>query len=404
MIIKGYTSYKDHIKNALLQMQGVNKWQSDFILEILGLFLSIKGRLNFLQFSRHSKYYEQHYRNQFDKPFDFLCFNKELIAQHAGKHLTIAFDPSYVSKSGKYTSGLGYFWSGVAGKTKWGLEISGIAAIDIDNHTAFHLEAVQTPGELKSESLLDHYASILLQRKQMLLSISKYVVADAYFSKHGFVSKLSNNGFHTVSRLRDDADLKYKFMGKQKTGKGRPKKYDGKIDFQNLKEKHFTMIQNDQKCKIHHAIVFSKSLKRDINLVVVYTLRKGKWKHKLYFCTDLDLQPKLVLKYYRTRFQIEFTFRDAKQHTGLNHCQARSESKLHFHFNTSLTAINIAKITHWMSIPKTQRKAFSIADIKTIYHNELLLKRFFSVFAIRPNLAKNQEKIKELLCYGIRAA
>jgi hypothetical protein len=404
MIIKGKSNYKYHIRKALDQMQGINKWQYDFILEIVGLFLGIKGRLNFLQFSRYNSRNEQRYRNQFNKSFDFLGFNKELITQHAGKHLTIAFDPSYISKSGKHTQGLGYFWSGVAGKAKWGLEISGIAAIDIDNHTAFHLEAVQTPNDLKTKSLLEHYTSILIERRQLLLGISKYVVADAYFSKHGFVSALFNNGFETVSRLRDDADLQYIFNGEQKTGKGRPKKYDGKIDYQNLKMIHFTRIEENDKNKIYQAIVYSKSLKRDINLVVVYTLKKGKWNHKLYFCTDLELSAKFVLKYYRTRFQIEFTFRDAKQHTGLNHCQARNEKKLHFHFNTSLTAINIAKITHWLTVPKQEREAFSMADIKTIHHNELLLKRFFSVFAIRPNLHENQKKIEELLYYGARAA
>ena len=83
--------------------------------------------------------------------------------------LTIAFDPSHVNKSGKATAGLGYFWSGVAGKAKWGLEISGIAAIDIDNHTAFHLEAVQTPNDLNSQSLLDHYRAVLIARKETLL-------------------------------------------------------------------------------------------------------------------------------------------------------------------------------------------------------------------------------------------
>ena len=49
MIIKGQTDYKYHIKKALFKMQKVNKWQFDFILEIFLLFLSIKGKLNFLQ-------------------------------------------------------------------------------------------------------------------------------------------------------------------------------------------------------------------------------------------------------------------------------------------------------------------------------------------------------------------
>ena len=404
MIIQELTSYKCQVKNILNKMKEVNKWQRDFILEVFGLLLSIKGRINFLQLDRYGNYGEQHYRNQFEKRFDFLAFNKELVDQHAGKHLTIAFDPSYVSKSGKSTPGVGWYWSGCAGKTKWGLEIGGIAAIDIDNHTAFHLEAVQTPSDLKSTSLLDHYASTLVDRKQQLLSISKYLVADAYFSKQSFVSKLCENGFQVVSRLRDAADLQYKYNGEPKSGKGRPKLYDGKVIYDHLKTEYFETIEENNECRIYRAIVHSKSLKRDINLVIVYTKKKEKWSHKLYFCTDLDLSGKSVLDYYRTRFQIEFTYRDGKQFTGLNDCQARSENKLHFHFNASLTAVNLAKVAHWISIPKQERKAFSMSNVKTMYSNQLLLNRFFSVFGILPNLKKNKTKIRELMDYGAIAA
>lgn len=404
MIIKGQSDCKGHIKNVLNKIQGINKWRYDFIVEVLVLFLSIKGRINFLQLERYGKHKEQRYRGQFEKQFDFLTFNKDLILEHGGKHFTIAFDPSYVSKSGKSTPGVGWYWSGCAGKIKWGLEIGGIAAIDIDNHTAFHLEAVQTPNNLKSNGLLGHYANTLIDRKQQLHSISNYVVADAYFSKQTFVSNLCSNDFEVVSRLRDDADLRYKYKGIQNSGKGRPRQYEGKIDYKQLNMEHFSIIEENEECRIYQAIVNSKSLKRDINLVIVYNFKKGKWSHKLYFCTDIKLSPNLVLEYYRTRFQIEFTYRDGKQFVGLNDCQARSKNKLHFHFNTSLTSVNIAKITHWLPVPKNERKAFSISDVKTMYHNEMLLNRFIRVFGIRPNLKKNKNKIRELISYGAIAA
>ncbi len=41
------------------------------------------------------------------------------------------------------------------------------------------------------------------------------------------------------------------------------------------------------------------------------------------FSTDLSLDANTILWFYKTRFQIEFLFRDAKQFLGLNHyCQA----------------------------------------------------------------------------------
>lgn len=405
MTIKGLSKYKNQVKKILNQMDGINKWQYDFMLELFGLYLSVKGRINFLQFGRYSEHGEQRFRNQYEHSFDFMTFNAKSVKEYAGESLIIGFDPSYISKSGKHTHGVGYFWSGCAGKTKWGLEIAGIAAIDIDNHTGFHLEAVQTPSDLKTESLVDHYTKVLITRKDSLLSLSRYIVADAYFSKRKFVTDLCKNGFEVISRLRDDADLQYKFYGEQKGGKGRPRQYDGKIDFAELKPNYFNCIEQNDKTKIFSAIVYSKSLKREINLVIVFTKGKStKWTHKLYFSTDFDMKAESILEYYQARFQIEFLYRDAKQHTGLNDCQARSKDKLNFHFNASLTTINLAKINHWLNIPKDVRPAFSMADVKTMYHNELLLYRFFQVFAIRPNLKKNNRKITELITYGVIAA
>ncbi len=124
----------------------------------------------------------------------------------------------------------------------------------------------------------------------------------------------------------------------------------------------------------------------NLNVVIVYTNgSKSKWTHKIYFSTELEQDWEDVLEFYRLRFQIEFPYRDAKQFTGLNHCEARSRNKQNFHWNISLTTINIAKIADW--IPQKNRNpdkevAFSMNDIKTQYFNELLLGRFISKFGI----------------------
>jgi len=70
----------------------------------------------------------------------------------------------------------------------------------------------------------------------------------------------------------------------------------------------------------------------------------------------------------------------------------------------ALTALNVAKVEDWLSIPKERREAFSMTDIKTLNHNRLLINRFFDVFGINPNKAKNQQLFKELIYYGTRAA
>ncbi len=407
MIFKAISDINSLIISKLTNLHVINKPQYDFFLEIMLLFLSIKGRMNFMQFGRYGKYGEQRYRQQFEKQFDFLTFNKEITMTHGSGNFIIAFDPSYISKSGKKTYGLDRFWSGVAGATKLGLEIGGIAAVDIKNNTALHLEAIQTPThkELsdKGMTLLDWYADSLIRRKETLTSISKYLVADAYFSKKPFVDNMIDKaGLQVISRLRKDADLSYFYTGKPIRRKGYPKTYDGKINLKDIDKSRFKCIEDNDDATIYSSIVYAKAMKRKIKLVYVKLKKKG--THLLYFSTDTELDALTILDYYKKRFQIEFLYRDGKQHSGLNDCQARSENKLHFHFNASLTAVNLAKAEHWLAVPKQERGAFSMADIKTMYHNILLLERFIKLFAIPAYKLINNKNIKELINFGKIAA
>lgn len=368
------------------------------MLEVLLLYMIIPGRINFLQFGRYGTCGEQRYRQQFERSFDWLSFNSSLVKSHLGTRLAIAFDPSYISKSGKCTPYLGRFWSGCAGKAKRGLEISGIGIMDLDLHTCLHLEAVQTPASSTLETvnwtLTDWYLHVLRVRKESLLKITSYVVADAYFSKVTFVNGLFEMGFHVISRLRDDASLRYLTTQLPRGGRGRPKQYDGKIDLNNLDEGRFDVISlaNGQG-RILSAVVNAVSLKRNIRLCIWQSADKK--THKLYFSTDIQMEAKEVFDYYRTRFQIEFCFRDGKQFAGLTNCQSRDLNKLHFHFNASLTSVNIAKV-------KALEKGatLSMASVKVLCHNIFLMQRFISVLGIKPNKEINRRLWEE----GIRFA
>jgi len=65
MVTKGNSLYNSLVINALSKISIVNKWRQSFLLETFTLFLSIKGRINFLQLERYGKYTEQRYRQQF---------------------------------------------------------------------------------------------------------------------------------------------------------------------------------------------------------------------------------------------------------------------------------------------------------------------------------------------------
>lgn len=380
----------------------INKWREKFMLEVLLLYLIIPGRINFLQLGRYGNFGEQRYRQQFGLKFDWLSFNTTLAESRLGKRLAIAFDPSYISKSGKCTPYLGRFWSGCAKMAKRGLEISGIGVIDIDLHTCLHLEAVQTPptGTLEQTkwTLIDWYLHVLRTRKEKLQRLTRYIVADAYFSKSTFVDGALDMGFHVISRFRDDAYFRY-LTKEQSTGtKGRPRLYDGKIEMEHLEEDRFEIIRlEDGQGRILSAIVHSRSLKRNILLCIWES--EDKKVRKLYFSTDTQMKAMEVFDYYRTRFQIEFCYRDSKQFTGLTHCQSRDLDKLHFHFNASLTGVNLAKV-------KALEKgtALSMASVKVLCHNIFLMQRFISVSGIKPNKEINRRLWEEGIKFAAVAA
>jgi hypothetical protein len=163
-------------------------------------------------------------------------------------------DPSYISKAGKFTAGAGRFWSGCAGKAKWGLELCGFAVVDTIAHTAWHLKAFQSPSpdELKQmdTDLLSHYGSLVEKHIGKWTDFSKYFVVDAFFSKKPFVDQVLKSGMHQISRLRDDADLKYLYKGEQKKGKGRRKLYDGKVDIKNPNMEHFRLEETTDQYRL----------------------------------------------------------------------------------------------------------------------------------------------------------
>ena len=96
MTIRDNLTCKIFINNVLDKLANINQWRKDFIVETFTLFLSIRGRINFLQLARYGKHKEQRYRQQFEKPFDFLTFNKELTLTHGGgRYAILQYGPGF---------------------------------------------------------------------------------------------------------------------------------------------------------------------------------------------------------------------------------------------------------------------------------------------------------------------
>lgn len=388
----------------LLKMPDITKWQLEFLLHNFKHQCTIRGRHNFLNMARYSSKNESTYRENYGKEFDFAGFNYELINSNLSKNKAVAFDPSYISKSGRKTPGCGYFWSGCSGANKWGLEIGGFAAIDMDKNTALHYIADQTLSSDEHKNLLAYYAALVCRRSTDILRVSKYLVVDAYFSREPFISKVYAQNIEVISRLRSDAALRYPYLGPHPKRRGAKRKFQSKFDARNLDESYFTCccIQKDESkgenFALYEATLHSKALKRYIRVVVLHNFdEQGEIKnHKIFFSTDRTLSGIDIFLYYKARFQIEFLYRDAKQFTGLEHCQSRSETKLHFHFNTALTTVSLAKVAYHLAVPEKESYVFSMADIKTRYANEKIFDLIIEECADLPNnqIIKFIEKVK----------
>lgn len=377
-------------------------FKSAFISAMI-LYMVIPRKINFSQMGRNSDSCEQRFRQLYEHSFDWMEFNIGLMNMRfaEGSRKAIAIDASYISKAGNKTPYIGKFWSGCAGRAKHGLEILGIGIVDIDQHDCQMLRAEQTPGkermaELGDDyNLVDWYLDVLRKHSQRLLSVTNYVVADAWFSKTKFVNEACKMGFHIISRLRDDAALWYSHDGVRTGKRGRPRVKGEKIDFENLDMSRCEKLGVDNG-QAYCLKAYSKAMGRNIRILVHYAETGGR---KIYFSTDLELSAKDIIEYYRTRFQIEFCFRDSKQFTGLTHCQARSLVKLDFAFNASLAAVNVAKVVRAKHYP-----SLSIGLLKAYISNIYILKRILVRSGLRPNKTLNAKLVKELFGFVADAA
>jgi hypothetical protein len=388
------------------------KPRQKFLKHLLILYMGLRGKYNFINMARYGLFTEQTYRNQMSKPVAWAEFNKTLIEQSCSKELILAFDPSYLPKSGKKTAHVGRFWSGKDQAVKRGIEVGAMAVVDVKNGTALSLEAVQTPRINKNETgenLVDHYATVILDKLEVISSLEiKHMAVDAFFSKKRFIDAITlRSPLEIVGRLRNDANLRYQFTGKQNEGRGRKRKYADKVDVDSIDRRRirFCFDETDD-VQIFSGIVYSVSLQRLIRIVYMqnYDQNGLGTTHTIFFSTDLNLSPEKILQYYRQRFQIEFLFRDAKNFAGLEDCQARSENKLHFHVNASLTTVSIAKALHYLNIPKEERDSFSMTDVKVMYFNQFITDFIFSKLALDLSCEKYRSLYEECLNIGRLAA
>jgi hypothetical protein len=402
---------------------GVGTPQQNFLLELMRDWLAVRGRFNFINISRYGPWHERTLRRWFKRDFAWNRFNallmKELIP--AGHELILALDATFVPKSGKKTDGLGWFFSGCAGRALKGLELSVLSLVNVTANTAYALDARQTlPGDSNAkvvrrgrktarkrrattpdeETRVDAYVEQMRQVVPLLPRPIRYLAVDGYYTRHKFVAGVCALGLDLIGKLRRDAALWYRYDGPQKA-RGRRRVRGDKVQWKQL---DLTLWQDggklDETTHLYSAVLHHDTLKRDLKVALLRHTKGDKTTDVLLYSTDLDLSAADIVRYYKARFQIEFLFRDAKQGAGLNHCQARSAQALHFHWNAALCAVNLAK---WQEPLRAHGQTFSLASCKQRLANQHLLDVFSAGLGLNLTFVKSHPAYTDLCNYGVIA-
>lgn len=382
------------------------------------------GRANYTNLSRYSSLSERTYRRHFNRGIGLESLNQTLIqATCAAESIQIlAVDCTFNEKSGRATPGIDWFYNGKAQQVERGVEWSVVAVVDLQQNTAYALSAQQTEAGISAQvkaasaegkvcrNRVDFYLGHLAYCQSYVPPQVTYVVADSFYSKRKWVDGVVKLGWHSIGKLRQDADLTYLYRGPRRPGPGRQKTYDGKVNPRDLNLNYFTVAETlEDGTELWTAVVWSVSLARRIRLVCSVRRSADTMHYALLFSSDVELTATDVVRFYRARFQIEFLFRDARQFTGMVDSQSRNSAALDAHVNASLTALNLAKAALRQEValpdqPAPEVVSFSIASLKRRALNQHLFELFIDQFGLDPTSIKLNPSYQKLLEYGSLSA
>jgi DDE superfamily endonuclease len=401
---------------TLNQLPGLAKPRRKFVAALIGTMLALRGRVNYRNLARYGAYCEHSYARQFAQPFPWLAYHAQVLQQAVpASHQRIAAqDASFIPKSGKRTPGLDRFYNGCAGRAERGLEISALAVIDLTQKGAYVAAVAQTPATptLKkadaAATRLDHAVQQVQAARPYWPADLVYLAADGADAKKKYVDAVVALGLQVVTKLRHDANMRFRYTGERTGQRGRPKTYDGKVNWRDLcrfEARARSALDLAPDVEAYTQELYHCSLKRWLRVVVlVWYTSDGKRHHAIFATTDLACAPAAVLRLYQGRFQLEFLFRDGKQFAGLSESQARDEAALDFHFNAALATVSATRAALAQEQPNEEPFVFSLATQKQLAFNERFLAAISAKYGYDLNDWKNHPSYEELRTYGALAA
>lgn len=307
----------------------------------------------------------------------------------------LAGDEVVVSKAGKQTHGVGRFYSGLAQRVIPGVSFMALSVIDVEARQSYPLYVEQIipvakdeetpapdppkrpPGRPKGRKnyekpdpelspLLGLFQGMLdtIQPHMSEITVS-HVVLDGKFGNYPSTWVVREAGYHIISKMRRDAALYLPYEG-AKPRRGPTPRYGENLDYQHLPQQHLSHSEDvgEYHVETDHMHLYHKDYPDLLNVVVVVKthLKTGKRGHVVLFSTDLELSAQQIIDYYSLRFQIEFNFRDAKQHWGLEDFMNTKEQSVTNAVNLSFLMVNLSQIM--LEPYRVKESDFSVLDLK----------------------------------------
>ena len=377
--------------------------------------LAMTGRVTQLGVSRWAGKGGSHRTVQrfFHTPIDWFAVQWrffELFVHQQDAIYILAGDESPISKAGKQTYGIDWFFSSIHDRVMRGLGFYSIALINVSKRQAYSLSTEQIvrsaeekelarqrkekrkarsqkPGSKgpkgrpkgsknknKAEVILSpELLRILAQAQKVLARIGDkiglvYFVLDAHFGNHFACCMVRQLGLHIISKMHHNAELYLQPTAAEKADRPRLK-YGARMDYAHLPEelRCSSTLEDGYRTQVYQARCLHKHFAELINVVIIVRthLETQRVGHVVLFSSDLSLDALKLVDYYALRFQIEFTFRDAKQYFGLEDFMGVKETSVANSVGLSFFMVNLSR--HLLDDMRTSYPGAGVSDLKS-YH------------------------------------
>lgn len=392
----------------------------------------MRGRVTMLGISRWSEGYSyKTIERFFDKKINWLSLKWQLIRRNLNKEVILVADETTVSKSGKSTYGVDYFYSGIHNRAIRGVSFLSFALVDVKTRKCYPLFTRQmhkikkqvdqkdiepkvkrgvgrpkgsknrNSGDTPLKGTFKVVSRYLVHIKKVIkLPNLRYFVYDGAFGNGVGVQAVKPSGFYLISKLKRNSKLFFPFNGEQKS-RGRKRIYGEVVDYENIDDKYLkeTKQEENKEIKIYQFEALNKSIKGKLNIVIIIerNTHNNKSSRTILFSTDLDQHYQKIRDYYSLRFQIEFNFRDAKQFFGLEDFMNITKRRIHNFANLSMFMNSVTHLIH----KDSHYTNYSINDIKALFMAERYTKEVLKIYGHKVDEVLIDEAIYKVSAFSL---